>query len=516
VPRGILAAARLSHRVRGSVWLLFIPISLGAWFLAPYIVDMPMETIVGAAGACTLIVAGTLPQFFPRLYAGAYGLLLLGYAFFSRAFSHLGIPPVFVGEIVLAVGLISMLTNPRRWTAFQSGIAWCYLALALWGTARAVPYLPVYGLDVARDSVIWAYGLFALMLPAALMRRDWLPAVLSHYWRFMPFLVIWIPIGLIGGHLFDHFLPLAQDSGQPMSVVKPGDAGVHLGGAVTFLLLGLYRAPGVRDHGGLLRKSWFVGTACMCAFVVVGMLGRGGAVAAMMAIGTVLLLRPLMAAPKLVLVGGGALVGAVILIASNLNVELGRRDISVYQLSSNLISVVGGDVSEDNANLAYTKEWRLRWWTAIVDYTIYGPYRWTGKGFGVNLAIDDGIKSETFNRSPHSGHLNFLARSGIPGFTLWLLLQGVFGVSLLSAYMSARRSGHDWWARLDLWILAYWLAFLTDISFAVYLEGPHGGIWFWSVMGFGIAVLLTQRESLARSAGPELRLGSGHEAAAHP
>jgi hypothetical protein len=250
--------------------------------------------------------------------------------------------------------------------------------------------------------------------------------------------------------------------------------------------------------------------------VVTGMLGRGGAVAAMMAVCVVLFLRPLMAAPKLVLVGGGAVVGTAILLASNFNIELGRRDISVYQLSSNLVSLVGDDVSDENVNLKYTKEWRLRWWTTIIDYTIYGPYRWTGKGFGVNLAIDDGIKDEAFNRSPHNGHLNFLARSGIPGLTLWLLLQAVFGGSLLSAYLHAQRRGHDWWARLDLWILAYWLAFLTDISFAVYLEGPHGGIWFWSVVGFGIAVLLTQREFLARSAGPELRLGSGHEAAAHP
>jgi hypothetical protein len=36
-------------------------------------------------------------------------------------------------------------------------------------------------------------------------------------------------------------------------------------------------------------------------------------------------------------------------------------------------------------------------------------------------------------------------------------------------------------------ILAYWLAMLVNASFDVYLEGPQGGIWFWSVFGLGLA-----------------------------
>jgi peptidoglycan/LPS O-acetylase OafA/YrhL len=91
--------------------------------------------------------------------------------------------------------------------------------------------------------------------------------------------------------------------------------------------------------------------------------------------------------------------------------------------------------------------------------------------------------------------MSVLARTGVPGAVLWLLLQGSFGITMLLTYLRARRRGQEWWARLDLWILAYWLAFLTDISFAVYLEGPHGGIWFWSVIGCGIAVLLAQRQA---------------------
>jgi hypothetical protein len=33
-------------------------------------------------------------------------------------------------------------------------------------------------------------------------------------------------------------------------------------------------------------------------------------------------------------------------------------------------------------------------------------------------------------------------------------------------------------------------------GFDVFLEGPQGGIWFWSIMGFGMAALITQRTTV--------------------
>jgi hypothetical protein len=511
----IHAGARLTRWGRGSIWLLLIPITLGAWLLSDYIVGMPLATVIGVAGICTLIVAGSLPTLFPQLFLSLLGLLLFGYAFFGRAFAHLGAPPIFVGEAVLAVGLLALLTNRRRWVAFRSPIAWLYLVFAALAAARALTDLPVYGLDTLRDSVLWGYGVFAILVPASVIRPGWVPHLLQSYARWMPLLVLWLPIGLLVGQLAPHLLPTAQDSGQSMVFVKPGDAGIHLAGAAVFLLLGLHHAPGVRARSGLLGTGWLMGAAGVCAFFALGVLGRGGAVAALVGIFTVLIIRPLVALPKLVLVGAGTLVAALTLVASNFSIELGRRDFSAYQLTSNLLSLVG-DVDEGQRNLEQTKDWRLRWWTRIVDYTVYGPYFWTGKGFGVNLATDDGVKEHAWNRSPHSGHMSVLARMGVPGAVLWVLLQTAFGASLLSAYLRARRSGQEWWARLDLWILAYWLAFLTAMSFGVYLEGPHGGIWFWSLFGLGIAVLITQRQAAGETRETASRAGYGHEAAARP
>jgi hypothetical protein len=85
----------------------------------------------------------------------------------------------------------------------------------------------------------------------------------------------------------------------------------------------------------------------------------------------------------------------------------------------------------------------------------------------------------------------------VPGAVLWLLLQGGFALSLLRAYRRSVRAGTDWWARVNLWILACWTTFIVNAAFEVSLEGPHGGIWFWSVFGFGIAALELQRREAA-------------------
>jgi hypothetical protein len=82
---------------------------------------------------------------------------------------------------------------------------------------------------------------------------------------------------------------------------------------------------------------------------------------------------------------------------------------------------------------------------------------------------------------------------GVPGLTLWVLLQVGFGASLLWSYLRARRRGATFWCQIDAWLLAYWLAMIVNASFDVFFEGPQGGIWFWSIFGLGLAAIGIQR-----------------------
>ena len=49
------------------------------------------------------------------------------------------------------------------------------------------------------------------------------------------------------------------------------------------------------------------------------------------------------------------------------------------------------------------------------------------------------------------------------------------------------------------WITVYWAAALVNMSFDVYLEGPQGGIVFWSIIGFGVATSVAIRNMEART-----------------
>jgi hypothetical protein len=169
------------------------------------------------------------------------------------------------------------------------------------------------------------------------------------------------------------------------------------------------------------------------------------------------------------------------------------RPATIGQLLENITSVFS-DVRDPG--LEGTEQFRLAWWGTIVDYTVFGDHFWTGKGFGINLADDDGFQSTADGslRAPHNSHLTVLARMGVPGFLLWAGLQAAFGAGLLRAAVSNRRAGQMLLAATAFWLLVYWLAMMIDTSFDPYLEGPQGGIWFWAVIGAGLVVMRLSSE----------------------
>jgi hypothetical protein len=180
--------------------------------------------------------------------------------------------------------------------------------------------------------------------------------------------------------------------------------------------------------------------------------------------------------------------------ATDVEIDTGdARVISVSQVVENLQSVL---TEIDSPSLSGSKEWRQDWWNTIIGYTFQGPYFWDGKGYGINLADDDGFQvGDGSLRAPHNAHLNVLARTGVPGLLLWLSIQVGFAIAMLRAGRAAARSGQRVWLGLIGWIFVYWLAALVNMTFDVYLEGPQGGILFWTLIGFGLAVASCIRES---------------------
>jgi len=424
-----------------------------------------------------------------RVFFYVIGIGLLGYSFFGRGFAYCGLPPFFIGEALLGFGVIAFIVAGDVVSIRRSFLFWMIVLLIFIGSLGTINHINEYGIFALRDAVIWGYAVFAVLVAAFVLKAKMISQIIACYRRFFPWFLIWTPFAVLLYFLAEETISRWPVSQVPILNPKGGDIAVHLTGIMAFLVLGLHRKVLTeRTVISSLKEwswwgLWFAG--CLTIFT-----GRAAILTVLSVSILLFLIQPLGRWGKVVFLG--VLVVTTFFI---FNIEfslVGHRTVSpegVMRTFQSIFSETGVGFYDGS------RFWRIEWWRRIFDYTVFGDYFWTGKGYGINLANDDGFQvlSGGLLRSPHNSHLTFLARSGVPGFAVWVLLQGTFAVSLWTAYRRARRLGRDNWAVLNLWILCYWLAFMVNGAFDVFLEGPQGGIWFWCVFGFGMAVLEVQR-----------------------
>jgi O-antigen ligase/polysaccharide polymerase Wzy-like membrane protein len=464
----------------------------------------PLALVIGAAGLAFiwLIAWRSRPQ---RVFFRALIVLLIGYAFLGRGLAHVGVPPLYVGEVVLGLGVLATLVTVRT---FPGGaVRLSIVAFMAWGALQTIPYLGRDGINAVRDAVTWGYALFALIVSVSITARHF-DRILAIYRAWIPLYCLWVPALLIFSRL-----PLAESAGDDYAILgaKPGDMGVFLAGIAAFALLGLYSSPPKpRVPEAVMWILWLPAAAMVAIY------NRGGLLAILTAGAVIFFLRlpQRWLAPIFF-----TLLIAVSVVWVDPKMDIGQgRTLSVAQLVENFTSIVS---EGDSSALEGTKEFRLRWWGDIINYTINGPYFWTGKGFGVNLADDDGFQvyADHSLRAPHNGHIEILARTGVPGLILWILMNAAIGIGLLRAAARARSLGRTRWVAIDGWLFVCWAGALVNASFDPYLQGPHGGIWFWSLVGLAIVAIEASRkpdEEPLPAPAPETRSRPPHVAGRLP
>jgi hypothetical protein len=427
-----------------------------------------------------------------RYYLNFLCLVLLGYALCNRGFAYVGVAPLYVGECLLLSGVALWLLNPIMAPLASMVSPWILAALMGWVGLRTLPYLGAYGIDALRDATVIGYGVFSLIVFGLIVARpERLVTLLHRYQKFCYLFLVLMPlirllVRSVGGELN---LPTTPGSGIPVICLRMGPVMAHLGGIAVFLavqeaswlwfgLLALNVGTSLSNRGGLLA---FLSSVALLA--VFRPTNRGlRKFAALVCLGLVLL----------------AVTGLDLVIDSEGMIQQDRH-LSIGALADQFASIIG---NANSSNFDDTKQWRLDWWGKIIDYTFYGDYFYRGKGFGVNLADDDGVarasleveRNMSLTRSPHNTHLTILARAGVPGLVLWMALNLAWGFGTLTEYALATRRGDGPWASLFLLLLSIWVAILVETSFDVYLEGPMGGIWFWTTFGVGWAASVVYHE----------------------
>ena len=412
-------------------------------------------------------------------------MLLAGLAIGGKGFAYLGLPPLFITELMLLLG-VGVFLLQRRWreTLGQPTAVLLVLSIA-WSLAQTLPYLGTHGLDAPRDMVLVGYGIAALIVAAVVIsdpsRLAWL---LGRYQRFALWFLALSPLLWVAYTLLNEAMPTwPWAPGVGIVELKPGDTAVHLGAIAAAAILGLFRGRSI---------GWIVLLALLLAALAA--VSRGALVAFASAAMVGLMFRPRSRWAWRLLGVGLTLVLIALLVDVRMQVPGRQREFSARQLTLNFVSILGDNETGD---LDDTKTWRLQWWEKIARYTFAGPHFWTGKGYGVNLANDDGFQvyEDDSLRSPHNGHLNVLARTGVPGLTLWVAVQAAWLAQVMLAYLDARRRGHAAWCSVFGLLLAYWTAMTLNASVDVYLEGPMGGVWFWTIVGLGLAATWIHRHA---------------------
>lgn len=423
--------------------------------------------------------------------------LCLAFAFYAvlgRGFAYVGVRPFFVGEGLLALCLICAVSSGSWNRLIASPLGFTFALFGVWQTGCTLPYLASFGVDCLRDAVIWGYAAFAWCTAAVVCRYPLaLDRAVISFRRFAGWYVVLGPVSALATAYVSGRLPRVPGTDVTVPHLKPDDMLVHLSGIIAYVFSGMTSGS----------PWWFIPT--LLGVLIGSVLTRGGLIALLSATAVAGFLRGFSGRVTRIMVVAVLGISCLLIVALVMNVDLrvpGKaRELSADQMIANVKSIGG----VETGTLDATKRWRLQWWETIVDYTFYGPYFWTGKGYGVNLADSDGFQvgggAEPL-RSPHNSHLTFLARSGVPGFISWICVQLVWVTLIGHDLWRSRRMHLARWRALFIWLLSYWLAFVVNACFDVSLEGPMSAIPFWSIfgVGWGAHILFARSQSPSRNA----------------
>jgi hypothetical protein len=408
------------------------------------------------------------------------GLLVVGYLSMSKSFAYLGIPPFFIGEIVLAT---FVLLKPR-------------VVLGTWAASllRASP-LNALGLALL---AFMAYGVWQVGR-GALGGSDLIYTLkffIFNYYTLYLFLGIWI--GLQAPECLPKLVrSLAWVNGiygllyiaalRHVPVEMPGSSvalfGVPSGGAVAIVGLLCFERN--------LRAVW----PALALNIIVTLAWQVRAEWLGVALGILtwgLLTR------RLGRVVGIAMAGlAVIGMIELADIKLVGRTGGGVSLSETLARAVAPidlklarQLSPNAENHASTADWRELWWEQIWLSVHSKPMLEAfGHGYGFDLfglAPDDvrGGQEEWDVRTPHSVFYYALGYTGWVGVALFTILQVTILRLLWRAFRLAAQP-----AGVVLWVVGMAMAFFEG-SF----DTPYRAIPFYLLVGMGIAPGLQPRE----------------------
>lgn len=456
--------------------------------------------IVPLAFAIAVVVFASYKLLFKaiRIEALILGILIFGYLVGNRGFAQLSLAPhtpIYLGEVgmVACVAiLLARLALNREQLIPRTPLSWAIMAFILIGAVRLacdvfLGLSPADTTTTIRDSATVYYSLFFFIAykvaSHAVGRRLVERFVLAGC-------ILLLPVFLIQFVFAPELFQRLTFRGYPLIAHKGDLTAAYLAFASFYFLL--------QPARGILR----IASRALAVLFFAGMFIVTARAAIVGYVGAVLLLL-LARRPQFVIAQAVTAVVALLIVGS-LRIGASADQNEVYtKLADKVESITDvtgsrtyrGEVGDSAAD---NNQFRVIWWKSVFNDTVARNPLF-GLGFGYDLSASfvrkyySNMQDPTWDtRSPHSVWVTILGRMGFIGlasFSLVVFL--LIREAIFSARLVARR-------QTEASTLAFWIGtiiILGSASFGVVLEGPMGGILFWSFLGFASSQLHLRRKA---------------------
>jgi hypothetical protein len=446
-----------------------------------------------------------------RLEALILGFLIFGYIVGNRGFAQLRLThtsPVYLGEagMLACIGILASRLALKRERLFpKTPLSWAIVAFVFIGGVRLC--CDISGLSPAtieetlRDSAAVYYALFFFI--AYKVGSDRVGRRVMERFILIGFLLL-LPIFIIQFFAFPGLFNRITVRGYPLIAHKGDLTATYLGFASFYFFL----RP---SRGSLLVLSRILSAVFFLGMIA--LMGRASMVGFALAVVFVLIARR----PQFAFYQIATACLALLIVGLLQVTQLSEKGGFFSQLTDRVESMADfsgtgnyrsqiGDVAANN------NEFRTVWWRSVYNETMR-KHPWFGLGFGYDLTagfmrayFPTGGEDTAATRSPHSIWVTILGRMGIVG---WLSFAAIAYLIAREALTTARMVARG---ALPPSALSFWtgtIIILGSASFGVVLEGPMGGILFWTFLGLASSQLHEQKASRVElPAGSEMKTRS--------
>jgi hypothetical protein len=361
------------------------------------------------------------------------------YLILNTGFEMVRIPPtgagIPIGELVLVISLCC-INVPTVLSRIASQV-WLFPILVWWGYSftRCLWDLQVGGAWSFRDASQAIESLFLIV-------GFWLvnsPSNIQYFVRWMRRL-FWVAICY--GLLFpiaprlQSFSPKLPGMGQSSSaslIFQTTDTPVVMLWAACWLLID-------RKSSGFVR-----GRELMAGFLVAyaAAFGQSRTIyLGVLAVGVLFFVTGSRLAARwtALLLLGVLMIGAISVSGVEIKGRLGQK-ISLDFIVNHFEAISGNASSGETEGAAGGVSQRIGWWTSIYQRMSNSPEKISfGLGYGIPLT-DFHYNGGALVREPHNSYISVVARLGVTGMFVWLLMQGALFLSWRRAYRLAGQMG---------------------------------------------------------------------------